>query len=97
MNLLKARSIRVALVNKMEIMEGKRMLQLFLGQIPEAIYCSLFIILTKKLNEKRCLYIICNIIEYIILINIFKYQLWFDISYFFMSFFWRILTINLFL
>ena len=73
------------------------MLQLFLGQIPEAIYCSLFIILTKKLNEKRCLYIICNIIEYIILINIFKYQLWFDISYFFMSFFWRILTINLFL
>lgn len=62
------------------------MLQLFLGQIPEAIYCSLFIIITKQIKEKRFFYVLCNIMEYLILVNVFKYEIWFDICYVFMSF-----------
>ena len=43
------------------------LLELMLGQIPEAIYFALFIILTKELKEKRILFIILMIIEYILL------------------------------
>lgn len=58
------------------------MLQLLLGQIPEAIYFALFIILTKSYKNKRILFIVLSIIEYILLLNLFPYSTWSHISYF---------------
>lgn len=42
------------------------MLQLFLGQIPEAIFLALFMIYAKGLKEKRLLFIFLMIIEYLL-------------------------------
>lgn len=57
------------------------MLELFLGQIPEAIYFALFMIFTKRLKEKRILFIILMILEYILLTRIIYYNLYFQILY----------------
>lgn len=62
------------------------LLNMLLGQIPEAIYFSLFMIYTKQLKEKRLLYIVLMIIEYILLIQIFPFNVWFQILYTFISF-----------
>ena len=48
------------------------LLELFLGQIPEAIYFASFIILTKQLKEKRVLFTIITIVEYALLFNTLK-------------------------
>lgn len=62
------------------------MLELLLGQIPEAIYFSLFMIYTKQLKEKRLLYSALMVIEYILLIKVFPFNVWFQILYTFISF-----------
>lgn len=62
------------------------MLQILLGQIPEAIYFSLFMIFVKDLKEKRLLFILLMIIEYLLLIKLFPFNIIFQISYTFMSF-----------
>lgn len=62
------------------------MLQLLLGQIPEAIFFALFMIFVKDLKEKRILYITLMTIEYMILITLLPYNIWFQILYTFMSY-----------
>lgn len=62
------------------------MLELFLGQIPEAIYFALFMIFAKDLKEKRFLFIILMITEYLLLLNIFPYNIWFHLSQFMMTY-----------
>lgn len=62
------------------------MLILLLGQVPEAIYFALFMIYTKRLKEKRILFIILMIMEYILLIKLFPFNVWFQILYTFMTF-----------
>lgn len=62
------------------------MLELLLGQIPEAIYFALFMIFVKQLKEKRILFIILMIIEYLLLKSFIKYNIWFQISYTFITF-----------
>lgn len=64
------------------------MLELFLGQIPEAIFFALFMIFAKDLKEKRVLFTILMIIEYIFLKYIVKlnYNILFQITYTFMSY-----------
>ena len=42
-------------------------LQLFLWQIPEAIYLALFIVFTKKLDKHRILFTVITVIEYLLL------------------------------
>lgn len=59
---------------------------MLIGQIPEAIYFSLFMIYTKQLKEKRLLYTLLMIIEYILLVQIFPFNIWFQILYTFISF-----------
>lgn len=44
--------------------------ELFLGQVPEAIYFALFLILTKNLKNKRLLFIVIMTIEYVLSMNI---------------------------
>lgn len=50
------------------------MLQLLLGQIPEAIYFALFMILTKSYKNKRALFIGLMTGEYIFLKHFITYS-----------------------
>lgn len=45
-------------------------LEVILGQVPEAIYFSLFMIYTKQLKEKRILFIVLMIVEYLLILYI---------------------------
>ena len=60
--------------------------QLLLGQIPEAMYFALFMICTKQLKEKRILFTILMILEYVLLKLVFPFNMWFQISYTFMTY-----------
>lgn len=62
------------------------MLELVIGQIPEAIYFSLFMIYAKKIKEKRIIYVILMTFEYILLAQCIKYNVWLQILYTFISF-----------
>lgn len=57
------------------------MLKLLIGQIPEAIFFSLFMIYAKGLKEKRVLFTILMVIEYLLLKYIFRYNWLFQICY----------------
>ena len=59
---------------------------IFLEKICEALYFSLFIICGKKLKEKRILFTIIMIFEYLLLTNVFNYSLWIHILYFIMTY-----------
>lgn len=61
-------------------------LEILFGQIPEAIYFALFIIFTKRLNNKRLLFIVLNILEYILLFNLLPYSTWSHVLYFVLSY-----------
>ena len=60
--------------------------QLLLGQIPEAIYFALFIILVKNIKEKRVLFTVLMILEYVFLKYFLVYNIWFQVMYFILSF-----------
>lgn len=57
------------------------MLELLIGQIPEAIFFSLFMIYAKGLKEKRILFIILMVVEYLLLKYSFQYNWLFQIGY----------------
>ena len=63
------------------------MLELLIGQIPEAIFFALFMIYAKGLKEKRILFIVLMIVEYLLLKSFIKYNIWFQISYTFITYF----------
>lgn len=60
--------------------------QLLLGQIPEAIYFALFMILVKNIKEKRVLFTILMILEYVLLKLAFSFNMWFQVTYTFMTY-----------
>ena len=62
------------------------MLELFLGQIQEAIYFALFMIYAKNLKTKRLLYTILMTLEYVLLTRIIYYNLWFQVLYTFLTY-----------
>lgn len=57
-----------------------------LVQIPEPVYFSLFLIIGKNIKEKRMLLMTIMLIQYILLMKIFPFNIWFQISYTFLSF-----------
>lgn len=59
------------------------MLDILLGQIPEAIYFAIFLIYGKKLKEKRILFTFLLIFEYLFLKHVcmLKYDIYFQIIY----------------
>lgn len=61
-------------------------LEVVLGQIPEAIYFSLFMIYAKRLKEKRVLFITLMIAEYLLLKHFIKFSIWFQIGYTIMTY-----------
>lgn len=60
------------------------MLELLIGQIPEAIYFSLFMIYAKNLKEKRILFVVLMTLEYILLHSVIKYSIYQYIIHFIM-------------
>lgn len=62
------------------------LLNIVLGQIPEAIYFALFMIYTKQLKEKKMLFIILMIVEYLLLKHFITFNVWFQVLYTFMTF-----------
>ena len=57
------------------------MLQLLLGQIPEAIFFALFMIYAKGLKDKRVLFTILMVVEYLLTKYSFQYSWLFHITY----------------
>lgn len=57
------------------------MLELLIGQIPEAIYFALFMIYAKGIKEKKILFIVLMIVEYLLLKYSFQYNWFFQIGY----------------
>ena len=62
------------------------LMELLFGRIPEAIFFSLFMIFTKRLNSKRLLFTILVVFEYIILKSLITFNVWFQIIYTFLVF-----------
>lgn len=60
--------------------------ELFLGQIPEAVYFALFLIFTKELKTKRILFTILMAVEYLLLKSFIHFDMWFQIGYVIMTF-----------
>lgn len=64
----------------------KEFLYQVLVQIPEPVYFSLFLIIGKNIKEKRLLLIAIMIMQYLLLMHIFPFDVWFQLIYTFMSF-----------
>lgn len=62
------------------------LLEIILGQIPEAVYFAIFMILVKRHKEKRMLFIILMVFEYVFLKRFLVYNIWFQVIYFILSF-----------
>lgn len=62
------------------------MLEVLLGQIPEAIYFALFMIFTKRIKEKRILFVMLMICEYILMLKAMPYSVYGRIGYFVISY-----------
>ena len=56
-------------------------LEMLLGQIPEALYFSLFMIFTKQLKEKRIAFILLMTLEYLIIQKLIHFNIWLQIIY----------------
>lgn len=63
-----------------------KLLEILLGQIPEAIYFALFMIYTKRLDKRCGLFISLMVIEYVLLLNALPFSIWSHILYFVVSY-----------
>ena len=62
------------------------MLELLIGQIPEAIYFALFMIYAKNLKDKKFLFIALMTIEYVLLLHLMPYSIYPKIAYIVISY-----------
>ena len=69
-----------------EVKKMKENLLFTLVQLPEPVYFSLFLIIGKNIKEKRLLLISLMAIQYLLLVHIFPYNVWFQLIYTFISF-----------
>lgn len=56
-------------------------LKILLGQVPEAIFFAIFMILTKSFKKHRCLFIALMIAEYLALKLLLTFNVWFQVAY----------------
>lgn len=63
-----------------------KLLEILLGQLPEALYFALFMIYTKRLDRKRELFIMLMLVEYILLLNALPFSVWSHTLYFLISY-----------
>ena len=64
----------------------KKMIEVLLGQVPEALYFALFIIFAKQLKLKRIWFTVLMALEYILLLNVLPYSIWSHILYFIITY-----------
>lgn len=64
----------------------EEILLIFFEKILEAIYFSLFLIIGKELKNKRILFTLLMILEYMLIKNFFSYNVAFQFSYIFMTY-----------
>ena len=57
-----------------------------LVKLAEPIYFSLFLIIGKNIKEKRLLLTCIMVIQYLLLMQLFPFNIWFQLIYTFMSF-----------
>lgn len=57
------------------------LIELLFDQIPEAVYFALFLIFTKSIKEKRFLFVLLMISEYILLKSFIHFNVWFQVGY----------------
>jgi len=62
------------------------MLELLLGQVPEAIYFALFMIFAKRLKNKTLIFTFMVTLEYIILFQVFQFSMWSHALFFIMTY-----------
>lgn len=55
--------------------------ELFIGQIPEAIYFALFMIYVKQIKAKRITFILISIIEYVLVMQMTFFSIWSHVAY----------------
>ena len=60
--------------------------ELLIGQIPEAIYFALFLILAKGFKEKKILFTVLMVFEYLALKHFIHFNVGFQFAYTFMTF-----------
>lgn len=65
---------------------ASNLINIILCAIPEALYFSLFMIFTKNIKSKRILFCLLMFIQYVILMLVLPYNIWFHILYTFMTF-----------
>ena len=58
------------------------LLEILVGQLPEAIYFALFLIFTKELKHKRCMFILLVTVDYILMFKLFPTSIWARIAIF---------------
>ena len=61
-------------------------LEVVLGQVPEAIYFALFMIIVKGLKEKRILFTLVMIFEYLALKQFVTFDVGFQVIYTFLTY-----------
>lgn len=61
-------------------------LEIILGQVPEAVYFAVFMILVKGLKSRRFIFIVSMIIEYLLVLNVLPYSIWSYVLYFVLLF-----------
>ena len=66
--------------------EKVNILEILLGQLPEALYFALFMILSKRLTSKRILFTSLTTMEYLLLLNSSRFSTWSHILYFALTF-----------
>ena len=57
------------------------MAELFLGQMPEAIYCALFMIACKNIKDHKFLFVLLMVMDYLLLTRVLIFNSWFQLLY----------------
>lgn len=64
----------------------EELILIFLEKVLEAIYFSMFLLIGKNIKEKRLLFTVIMILEYLMLKHFIKYSVYFQLAYTFMSY-----------
>lgn len=66
----------------------EKLLEVLVGQLPEAIYFALFLLFTKEIKEKRILFTVGVTFIYLLLFNLIRFSIWEHILFFAFVYLW---------
>ena len=64
----------------------EKLLEVLVGQLPEAIYFALFLLFTKELKEKKLKFILIVCAEYLLAFQAIRFELWSHIMFFVLTY-----------